>query len=81
MPWVTVAVCSGETPTTQIQEPGARSPAFPRATAGRPASLALSRASWVSVSKPRNSAAKLLPSDVVMVIFSSRGEMRAVVTI
>ncbi len=80
MPWVTAAVRSGETPTTQIHEPGARSEAFPGLSAGRPASLALSRASWVSVSKPRNSASIVFPSEVVMEIFSSRGEMRAVVT-
>ncbi len=80
MPWVTAAVASGETPTTQIQDPGARSDGLPMASAGSPASLALSRASWVSVSKPRNSASIFLPSEVVTVIFSSRGDISAVVT-
>jgi hypothetical protein len=81
MPWVTAAVRSGETPTTQIQEPAVSSAALPAASAGNPASPAFSRASWVSVSKPRNSASMVFPSEVVMEIFSSRGETRAVVTI
>ncbi len=50
------------------------------ASGGSPASLAWIRASWVSVSKPWNSASIFFPSEVVTVIFSSRGEIRAVVT-
>jgi hypothetical protein len=80
MPCVTAAVRSGETPRTQIQEPGPSSEALPRLTAGSSRSLALSRASWVSVSKPRKAASTVLPSEVVTEILSSRGEMRAVVT-
>ncbi len=35
MPWVTVAVCSGETPTTQIQEPGRQVPGLSEGDGGQ----------------------------------------------
>ncbi len=79
MPWVTAGVISGETLTTAIQAPGTTSPASPIARGGRPLSLARTTARWVSGSNPRNSASIFRPSPVTTEIFSSRGEMRAVV--
>ena len=78
MPWVTAGVISGEMLTTDIQAPGATSPASPIARGGSPLSLARTRARWVSESNPRNSASifRLSPVMTVDLLVARRDERR-----